>query len=205
MAAPGWPAVLIEDGIGVRPIRFRDALAWTEVRARNTGWLAPWEATAPGSYNFAETNTMTAFAPMVRSLRRHARAGEVLPFVVTLDNALVGQVTVAGILRGALNAGHVGYWVDRRVSGRGIIPTALALVADHCFQQVGLHRLEANVRPGNVASRRVVAKLGFREEGMRRRYLYIDGEYRDHITYALLSEDAPEGALRRWRSVRGTV
>jgi ribosomal-protein-alanine N-acetyltransferase len=78
-------------------------------------------------------------------------------------------------------------------------------VADHCFQQVGLHRLEANVRPGNVASRRVVAKLGFREEGMRRRYLFIDGEYRDHITYALLSEDAPEGALRRWRSVRGTV
>lgn len=197
--------MLTDDGVGVRPIRFRDALSWTEVRARNIDWLAPWEATPPGGASLADSTSMSAFAPMVHSLRRHARVGEALPFVVTLNDALVGQVTVAGILRGALNGGHVGYWVDRQVAGRGIIPTALALVADHCFRAVGLHRLEANVRPENLASRRVVAKLGFREEGMRRRLLHIDGDYRDHLSYSLMAEDVPAGALCHWQSVRGSA
>jgi ribosomal-protein-alanine N-acetyltransferase len=202
VAAPGWPAVLADDRVGVRPIRFRDAMAWSEVRARNLDWLAPWEATAPGGPGLAEASAVSAFPAMVRNLRRHARAGGALPFVVIVDDALVGQVTVAGILRGALNGGHVGYWVDRQVAGRGVIPTALALVADHCFTVAGLHRLEANVRPENAASRRVVEKLGFRDEGLRRRFLYIDGDYRDHVSYALMADDVPEGVLRRWHSVR---
>jgi ribosomal-protein-alanine N-acetyltransferase len=79
-----------------------------------------------------------------------------------------------------------------------VLPTALALVLDHCFGPVGLHRVEADVRPENAASRRVVDKLGFREEGLRRRYLFIDEQWRDHISYALLREDVPEGVLRRY-------
>jgi ribosomal-protein-alanine N-acetyltransferase len=74
--------------------------------------------------------------------------------------------------------------------------TALALVADHCFGPVDLHRIEANIRPLNTPSLRVVQKLGFREEGLHRRYLFIDEDWRDHVSYALLKEDAPDGVLR---------
>ena len=97
--------------------------------------------------------------------------------------------------RGSARSAQIGYWVDKRVAGRGVIPTAVALAVDHCFFTVGLHRLEANIRPENTASRRVVEKLGFREEGIRRRHLHIDGAWRDHICYALTVEDVPGGPL----------
>ena len=81
-----------------------------------------------------------------------------------------------------------------------MVPTAVALVADHCFSVVGLHRISADVRPENAASLAVVRKLGMREEGLHRRYLHIDGAWRDHLTFALLAEDAPGGVLRRVRA-----
>ncbi len=120
-----------------------------------------------------------------------------LPFVVTYDEQFVGQLTVNNVVRGALRSAQVGYWVDRGHAGRGIITTAVALATDHCFGPVGLHRVEVDIRPENSASRRVVAKLGFREEGYLVRYLDIDGGWRDHVTYALTVEDVPGGLLRR--------
>jgi len=88
------------------------------------------------------------------------------------------------------------------VAGRGRRPTAVARAVDHGFSTAGLHRIEVNVRPENVASRRVVEKLGFRDEGVRPRMLHIDGAWRDHISYALTVEDVPGGLLRRWRASR---
>jgi ribosomal-protein-alanine N-acetyltransferase len=109
---------------------------------------------------------------------------------------------VGGITWGSLCSAHVGYWIERRVAGRGIMPTALALGTDHCFRRIGLHRLEVNIRPENTASLRVVDKLGFRDEGIRRAYLHIDRAWRDHRTFALTAEEVPEGMLNRWRAVR---
>ena len=206
MSVPGWPAELVDltapgGVVGARPLRLRDGSAWSELRLRNERWLRRWEAHPPGTVWDARQSA-AAFHPMLRQLRRQARAGVTLPFGVTVDDRLVGQVTVAHVVRGALNSAQVGYWVDEAVAGRGVIPTALALVVDHCFDTVGLHRIEADVRPESAASRRVVEKLGFHEEGLRRRYLLIDGDYRDHVAYALPAEDVPEGLLRRWRSAR---
>ena len=82
------------------------------------------------------------------------------------------------------------------------MPTAVALAVDHCFRTVGLHRIEVCIRPENAPSRRVVEKLGFRSEGLRPRYLHIDGAWRDHLIYALTAEEVPDGLLRRWRRVR---
>ncbi|MDX6495318.1 MAG: [ribosomal protein S5]-alanine N-acetyltransferase, partial [Gaiellales bacterium] len=124
-----------------------------------------------------------------------------LPFAVTLNGRLAGQLTVGNVVRGAFNNAYVGYWVDSVVAGQGVMPAALALAVDHCFGVVGLHRVEANVRPENAASRRVVEKLGFRQEGLHPRYLAIDGAYRDHIGYAVTREDVPEGMVQRWRNV----
>ena len=74
------------------------------------------------------------------------------------------------------------------------------MAVDHSFRVVGLHRLEASVRPENHASRRVVEKLGFRDEGLRRRQLHIDGAWRDHLCYALTVEEVPDRLMTRWRS-----
>lgn len=196
----GWPATLSSGTVAVRPLRLRDAPAWCEVRIRNEAWLAPWEGQPTGARpsSWADRHTVPVFTAMVRTLRREARAGRALPFGITVAGRLAGQVTVSNVVRGAFDSGYVGYWVDGALAGRGVAPTALALVLDHCFGPAGLHRIEANVRPENAASRRVVEKLAFREEGRHARYLYIDGAWRDHISYALTREDVPEGVLARW-------
>ena len=189
---------LREGNVALRPIDRRDRDAWTRVRAVNREWLAPWEATPP-----RDLGPPVSFAAMVRTLRVQARRGQQLPFVVTSGGALVGQLTVGGITYGSLCSAHIGYWIDERVAGRGVMPTSVALVTDHCFGPVGLHRVEVDIRPENDPSRRVVAKLGFREEGYLVRYLDIDGAWRDHVTYALTVEDVPGGLLRRLREPPG--
>lgn len=163
----------------------RDATAWREIRGRNRDWLIPWEATLPpGSSQQPQSFRVTA-----RDLRRHARSGRGLPFVTTYDGAMVGQVTVSGITWGSARSANLGYWIDRAFAGRNITTTAVALVIDHCFTTVGLHRIEVAVRPENTASLRVVHKLGFRDEGVRARYLHINGAWHDHRTFALTTED----------------
>jgi ribosomal-protein-alanine N-acetyltransferase len=136
---------------------------------------------------------------MARTMRREARQGLAMPWVITYGGRFVGQLTVGSIVWGSARSGQVGYWIDEAVAGRGVTPTALAMAADFCFLTVGLHRLEASIRPENQASRRVVEKLGFREEGLRRRFLHIDGSWRDHLCYALTAEDVRGGLLPRWR------
>lgn len=202
MSAQGWPASASSGRVGIRPLRLRDAGAWSESRVRNEQWLARWEGRQPGlpEATWAERHSPGSYTAMLRVLRRESKEGRCLPFAVTYDGELAGQVTVANVVRGAFQSASVGYWVDGRLAGRGVIPTALALVVDHCFTEVGLHRVEANIRPENGPSRRVVDKLGFRQEGLHPRYLYIDGEWCDHLCFALTVEDVPEGLLRRWTS-----
>jgi ribosomal-protein-alanine N-acetyltransferase len=195
-----WPVTLNEGSITLRPLRHRDARRWRAVRSANAEWLAPWEATHPDLASMAPT-----FGQMVRAFGREARAGRMLPFAVDLDGELVGQITVSGISWGSLRSGQIGYWVDRRVAGRGIIPAAVAMVVDHCFFSMGLHRIEVNVRPENHASLRVAQKLGFRPEGLRRRYLHIDGAWRDHSTFAMTVDDVPGGLLARWRRIAADI
>lgn len=183
--------------MGIRPIRRRDGAVWREVRQRNTAWLRPWEATQPDP-----TAPPPTFISMVSALRAEARAGRVLPFVVTYEGRLVGQVTLGGVTYGSLRAAHIGYWVDQSVAGRGVIPTAVALASDHAFSVLRLHRLEIAMRPENRASQRVAEKLGFRIEGVRPAFLHIDGDWRDHLTYAMHADEVPEGLLARWRTAR---
>ncbi|MDH6577038.1 ribosomal-protein-alanine N-acetyltransferase [Kitasatospora sp. MAP5-34] len=187
----------------LRPIRARDQNAWQEVSRRNRDWLRRWEATVPPAPP-GRGGTRPSYRQMVRYLRGEAGAGRMLPFVVLHQGRLVGQLTVGGITWGSMCSANVGYWVDEGVAGRGIMPTAVALAVDYCFSVLGLHRIEVCIRPENRPSRRVVEKLGFREEGMRPRYLHIDGDWRDHLVYALTIEEVPEGMLERWRSIRST-
>ncbi|MGB9376396.1 MAG: GNAT family protein [Mycobacteriales bacterium] len=202
MSHPGWPATTSHERVGLRPLHRSDVQAWREIRLANEDWLLRWEPSSPQSW--AERNSRAAFHAMHRSLSRQARDGQSLPFAITYDGALAGQITIGNVVRGSFQSGYAGYWVDGRLAGRGIMPTALALAVDHAFGPAMLHRIEVNIRPENVASRRVVEKLGFREEGFAKRFLYIDGAWRDHICFALTKEDVPRGLLNRWLSVRHT-
>ncbi len=192
-----WPVELRDGEVGLRPLRYRDGRAWRRLRAQNGPWLAPWEATSPD----AQSPPLT-FRQLVRTMNAEARAGRALPFAITLGEEMVGQLSVAGIGWGSLRSAHIGYWVSQHVAGHGITPTAVALATDHCLFTLGLHRVEVNIRPENEASLRVVAKLGFRDEGLRRRYLHIDGAWRDHRTFALTREDVPAGLLARHHRAR---
>lgn len=201
MFAPGWPAVLSDGPVTLRPYQRSDARDWSAVRRANERWLAPWEPTPPGPWY--ELNSPASFRLVLRELRRSARIGEAMPFAVLYQGRLVGQLSLGNIVRRAFGSGYAGYWVDSEAAGKGIIPTALALVVDHAFGAGGLHRIEVNIRPENSPSRRVVEKLGFREEAYHPRYLHIDGGWRDHIGYALTVEDvaAEGGLLARWHRV----
>lgn len=194
-APKAWPAVLRDGELTVRPIARSDEEQWREARTRNALWLDPWEATVPPG---SERPTVT-FADLVRRLRRSARLGTTMPFVMEVDGRLVGQVTVNNIVRGSAQFASVGYWIDQQVAGRGLVPRAVALVIDHCFVVAGLHRIEICVRPENSNSLRVVEKLGLREVGLAPRYLHIDGDWRDHRIYAVTREEVPEGMLVRLR------
>ncbi|MBI1377284.1 MAG: GNAT family N-acetyltransferase [Frankiales bacterium] len=200
MSPTVWPVTLAAGRVGLRPLRLRDAREWREVRTRNAEWLRPWEATSPEP----AADTPPSYAAMVRRLRAEARQGRTWPLVVTYDDVLVGQLTVGGITWGSLRSAYIGYWIDQRFAGRGITPTAVALATDHCFA-IGLHRVEINIRPENLASRRVVEKLGFRAEGLRPSYLHIDGDWRDHLSFALTEGEVPGGLLARWEQQRSSA
>ena len=192
-AHPGWPSTLTAGPVLLRPPRLRDGRSWSEVRLRNEAWLSPWEPTA--AHSWAERHTFGAWAPLHSALRKAARTGTMLPFVVIYGGKFVGQVNASNVVHGVQRSCTVGYWVDEAVAGRGIAPTALALLIDHCFTAVGLHRVEVDIRPENAASLRVVAKLGLRREGFYERYLDIDGGWRDHVAFAVTSEEANSASI----------
>lgn len=191
--SPGWPVHLHHGRVGLRPLLVRDAAAWRRLHDANKEWLGPWEATLPQESGPGFLSTRA----MIRTLRRRARQGHTMPFAVTWDGEMVGQMTVSGITMGSARWASVGYWVAQSHAGRGITPLALALVGDHLMGTVGLHRVEVAIRPENVASLRVVEKLGFHRIGLAPRYLHIDGEWCDHWLFQVLAEDVPDGLLVR--------
>jgi [ribosomal protein S5]-alanine N-acetyltransferase len=177
----------------LRPISQRDQDVWRRVRSANLGWLSRWDATAP-SRSHAQPRS---FASMVRSMRREAKAGRQLPFVMEYDGRFVGQLTVSNIVRGSAQYASIGYWIDERFAGRGITTRAVAMAIDHCFNAVGLHRIEVAIRPENTSSLRVVEKLGIKEIGYAPRFLHIDGDWRDHKLFAITREEVPLGLVKR--------
>lgn len=184
---PGWPARPSAGPIELRPPRLRDARAWSEIRLRNEEWLAPWEPSSPHSWE--DRNAVGSWPALHSALKGAARRGTMLPFMITYGGRIVGQVNASNVVHGALRSCTIGYWIDSAFAGRNITPVAVALVIDHCFSAVGLHRVEIDIRPENKASLRVVEKLGLRREGYFERFLDIDGGWRDHAAFAITYEE----------------
>lgn len=201
--ASGWPITLRHGDLVVRPLTRNDAHTWASLRAENVAWLGPWEASVPPG----AAGAPPSFASLIGRLRRSARAGRGMPFVVCECDAngrevMVGQLNVSNITRGSAQWAAIGYWIVQSHAGRGITPRAVAMVCDHLFGPVGLHRVEISLRPENDRSRRVVEKLGFTHVGRAPRFLHIDGDWRDHDIFQLLAEDRPAGVLATYESGR---
>jgi [ribosomal protein S5]-alanine N-acetyltransferase len=191
----GWPATLREPTllakpVVLRPYRLADARAWREIRVRNAQWLRRWEMTDPESPSYPAS--LKSFMGMVAFMRRDGLLAHGLTWAITFGDELVGHASLGGIVWGSDRTGHLGTWVDEKFVRHGIGSLAAAMVVDHAFGDVGLHRIVASVQTENTASRQGVERY-FREEGVRVRQSFVDGAWRDHVCYALTAEEVPAG------------
>lgn len=183
-----WPVRLQEeraDGVRIvlRAMTRHDRERWMELRPDNLDWLRPWEATVPTG-----PEAPLGFTRLRRALDRSAREGRVLPFVIEADGLLVGQMHLFDIVWGSRWTASAGYWLGRRATGRGLATWSLAMLIDHALHDVGLHRVEVAIRPENTASLAVARRLGLPDEGFRAGLVHVDGAWRDHVEFALTSE-----------------
>lgn len=185
-----WPIRLRDNlttpVITLRALRVDDEEEWQHLRRDNAAHVAPWEPTLPPG---AEARAAASFRTFVREFDAEARADRVLPWVIEVGGALVGQVHVFGIVRGAQQSAAIGYWLAASAQGQGIATRAVALAIDHALGPAQLHRIEVNIRLDNERSLALARRLQLRDEGVRERFLHIDGAWRDHRSFAITAEE----------------
>ncbi|WP_322010740.1 GNAT family N-acetyltransferase [Paraburkholderia sp. J12] len=137
----------------------------------------PWVASFTDQGGFDAWFGRTLTGPAIGLIAREAES-----------NDIVGVVNLNEIVAGVFQSAYLGYYGMQRYAGRGYMTEALRAAIDYAFNDLGLHRLEANIQPGNEASIALVRRLGFQKEGFSPRYLRIDGEWRDHERWALLAD-----------------
>ncbi|MCP4435711.1 MAG: GNAT family N-acetyltransferase [Actinomycetia bacterium] len=175
----------------LRPLAASDFEQWREVRRRCADWLTQWEPRpSPGQPDTVEDRN--AFASRCSVRLREIQLGTGFGFGIFVDGGFRGEVNLNTIHRGARQNAYVGYWIDEAVAGQGYMPEAVVAVLQFAFEQLHLHRVQIAIVPRNMASRRVVEKLGLRDEGVALRYLQINGVWEDHIRYAVTSEEWAE-------------
>lgn len=182
--------------IVMRPLTPGDFPQWTEVRVRNEAWLTPWEPTR--SSRIADpTRSRDAFSSRCAARDRERQAGTAYGFGLFVDNAFAGEINLNNIIRGAMQCGTIGYWVDRARAGHSYVAEGVVVMARFAFEELHLHRLEICIVPRNTNSRRVMEKLTIREEGIAQRYLEINGTWEDHMRFAITAEE--------WHDRRATL
>lgn len=178
---------VLEGGrVYLRPPRNRDWRSWAALREQSRGFLVPWEPTWP-----TDALSRAAFRRRQRhiALEWHEDSGYSFLIFRREDDKLVGGVTLSNVRRGIAQAASLGYWIGGPYANQGYMTAALQCLLPFAFDRLGLHRVEAACLPHNTASRTLLEKMGFQEEGLARRYLRINGSWQDHVVYALLRDD----------------
>jgi ribosomal-protein-alanine N-acetyltransferase len=172
--------------IFLRPPVQRDWRAWAALRAESRDFLVPWEPT--WAY---DALTRGAFRRRLRMYRAEMRHDDSYSFLIfrRADKALLGGVTLSNLRRGVAQTASLGYWIGVRHCRQGYMTQALDAVLDFAFERLVLHRVEAACLPDNQASKALLLKRGFREEGYARNYLRINGRWQDHLLFAMLADD----------------
>jgi [ribosomal protein S5]-alanine N-acetyltransferase len=163
-----------------------DWRAWSMLRDASRDFLLPWEPSWP-----EDALTMGAYRRRLRQTAAEWRSDQGYGFFIFLkDNGeLVGGVNLSHVRRGVAQTASLGYWMGEAHANHGMMNEALTGLLPYAFDRLGLHRIEAACLPHNKASRALLAKLGFREEGHALQYLKINGKWQDHVLHALLAEE----------------
>lgn len=202
---PGWPlrspAVRTRGGEGpevrLRSLHRKDGELWRRYRIEDERFLRPVEPTVPDSWE--EAHSAVQWRRVWGNLRSLARRGDLVPAAIEVDGQFAGQLTLGNIQHGVVSSCWIGYWVHSSFTGMGVATAAVALGVDHAMGNMGLHRVEATVMENNPASRTVLGRAGFREEGYLQRNLHINGRWQDHILVGITREEVFT------REVRGLV
>jgi ribosomal-protein-alanine N-acetyltransferase len=179
--------VLRSPRLVLRGPRPRDYVPWRNLRRESRDFLKPFEP------RWSEADlTRRVFMARLRRGRQEAAAGTDYNFLIFLvegrRESLVGGLTLSNIRRRAAQHVNLGYWMGRSHAGRGLMTEAVGLIVPFAFNTLSLHRIHAAFLPNNTASRRVLEKNGFREEGYAENYLQIDGRWADHVLFGLTRE-----------------
>src|SRR3569832_1264700 len=184
---PDPTPVLLGLRVMLRPPRSRDYEAWRRLRRDSREFLKPFEL----RWMEADLNRQ-AYGTRLGRGRGEARRGTDFSFLIFERvgdrEVLAGGLTISNIRRRAAQYANLGYWMGEAFAGRGLMSDAVAVVLPFYFDTLGLHRLHAAFLPHNIASRRVLEKNGFKEEGYAENYLQIDGKWADHVLFALTRE-----------------
>lgn len=181
-------ATLFGRRVMLRPLVLADFASWREVREANVDWLTRWEPQRLSGQPDT-TKDRDAFGIRCSARQRERQLGTGYAFGIFLDASLVGEINLSSVQRGPFQSAYVGYWVDRRHAGNEYVPEALLVLARFAMEELHLHRIQIAIIPRNAASRRVVEKLGIRNEGTAERYLEINGAWEDHVRYAITAEE----------------
>ena len=170
----------------LRPPHRRDFKAWIAVRAASRAFLVPWEPTWA-----RDALTRRAFLRRLRAHAMHAGADTGYTFFVFRadDNTLLGGISLNNVRRGVAHNCSIGYWIGESHAHQGYMTEALGLLLPFAFDRLKLHRVEAACLPDNEPSKSLLLKVGFQSEGFARRYLRINGEWRDHVLFGMLASD----------------
>lgn len=170
--------------VTLRPPRDGDYQAWAELRRRSRDFLVPWEPTWP-----RDALMRGCWRRRLRHYAEEWAQGASYSFLIFRngDEALMGGITLSNVRRGVAQAGTIGYWVGQPFARQGVMTEAVGLMLRFAYDELGLHRVEAACLPQNAASRALLARCGFREEGYAPQYLKINGAWRDHVLFAQLT------------------
>jgi ribosomal-protein-alanine N-acetyltransferase len=139
--------------------------------------------------------TKGAFRRRIKRYQKETRQDSAYAFFIYRkgDDQLLGGCTLSNVRRGVTQACALGYWIGQRFARQGFMYDAVRALIPFVFSTLGLHRIEAACLPSNEPSQSLLLKAGFRQEGLARKYLQINGEWRDHVLFALLEDEAPTG------------
>jgi ribosomal-protein-alanine N-acetyltransferase len=185
---PGGQQPLIKgDGVYLRYPRMADYLQWSKLRHDSRAFLSPWEPVWA-----TDELTRGAFRRRLKRYAKETRHDTAYAFFVfrSEDNALLGGCTLSNVRRGVTQCCALGYWVGERFARQGYMNRAVRALIPFIFRTLGLHRIEAACLPANEPSKNLLEKAAFRQEGMAKSYLQINGEWQDHVLFALLAEEA---------------
>jgi ribosomal-protein-alanine N-acetyltransferase len=175
----------------LRPLVMSDFNAWQEVRRRNADWLTKWEAQrVAGQPDVVEDRD--AYSVRCSARQRERQLGTGYGFGIFVNGDFAGEINLTAVQRGPFQSAYVGYWIDEKHAGNGYMPESVVVLAQFAFDELHLHRIQISIIPRNSASRRVVEKLGIRDEGIALRYLEINGVWEDHVRYGLTAEEWDE-------------